>query len=165
MLHSQARRLLRHLVDPRNRRLALPLVALSVVSAIATAGAPVLMRWPLLLAMLSPRAPFLALAAGSTPAPLFIVLGTARLCAADPFHYLLGRRFTRPPDSRAPRRFERWVQRWGTPGCFAAIVIRPIGRHLFFAGVTKSHPFAVAVADVLSTVTFLLALHAGAGLL
>jgi hypothetical protein len=148
-----------------HRRLTLPLVALSLVSTLATAGSPWLARWPLVLAMLSPRVPFLALAAVGTPLPVFLVLGTARLCIADPFHYLLGRRLAdaglarvRTSGRIAPR-----IERLGTPGSFVAIALRPIGRHLFAAGMTRARPIPVALADLASTLTFLVALHAGAG--
>jgi hypothetical protein len=165
-VRSWALRTLRHVVAREHRRLVLPLVAMSVVSTVSTLGAPWLERWPLLLAVLAPRAPFLVLAAASTPLPLFVALGTIRLCAADPFHYLLGRRLLRVParGHLAPR-IEGWIERWGTAGCFVAIVVRPIGRHLFVAGATRANPIAVAVVDVLSTVAFVLALHLGAGAL
>jgi hypothetical protein len=157
---------MRHLAAREHRRLTLPLAAISIVSTLATAASPWLARWPLVLAMLSPRVPFLALAAVGTPLPVFLVLGTARLCIADPFHYLLGRRLAKAGLARvrAPGRLARRIERCSTPGSFLAIVLRPIGRHLFAAGMTRARPVPVALADIASTIAFLVALYAGAGI-
>ena len=68
---------------PEHRKLTLPLVVLSIVSTLATAASPWLLQTPFLLALLTPRMAFLALAAPVTPLPIFVVLGTVRLCVAD----------------------------------------------------------------------------------
>lgn len=159
-------RLARQAWAPEHRKLTLPLVALSIVSTLATAASPWLLEWPFLLALLTPRMPFLALAAPVTPLPLFLALGTVRLCIAGPFHYLLGRRVGDAGAHLAhvPARARSWVVRFGTPAAFGAILLRPVGRHLFFAGTARSHPVAVGAADVAGTVLFLVAVHAGASL-
>lgn len=151
---------------PEHRKLTLPLVVLSIVSTLATAASPWLLGTPFLLALLTPRMPFLALAAPVTPLPIFLALGTVRLCVADPFHYLLGRRVGEAGAHlvHVPPRVRSWVVRFGTPAAFVGILLRPVGRHLFFAGTAQSHPIAVGVADVASTVLFLVAVHAGASL-
>ena len=56
-----------------------PISVISVVSAIGTALSPALFKVPLVLAMLSPRLPFLVLAAGGTNPVLFVALLGARL--------------------------------------------------------------------------------------
>jgi hypothetical protein len=145
------------------RILVLPLVVLSIVSGVSTVASPWLGQWPLLLALLAPRLPFLVLAAPVTPLPIFLVLGTARLCVADPFHFLLGRRLG--DHIHGSGRIQRLVDRFGTPATFVAILLRPIGRHLFVAGATSSSPMTVALADIASTAVFLLAVAGGASLL
>ncbi len=150
---------------PRYRALTLPLFGLTLVSTFATVASPWLIRWPLLLAALSPRLPFLLVAARTTPTPLFLGVGLVRLCLADPFHYLLGRRIRedglqRPLPNWLSRRFGRFT-RYRTSASFVAIVLRPIGRNLFAAGTLRSHPAAVFLADVLSTAAFLLAVQQG----
>jgi hypothetical protein len=148
---------------PDHRHLTIPLAVLTVVSTAATVCAPVLGRWPMFLALLSPRIPFLLLAAHSAPLPVFLALGTARACLADPFSYLLGRRLA---GDGAPRGWiTRAFDRYGTHAAFAAVLVRPIGRHLFAAGAVRAHPVVVAVADVVSTVAFLWVLRAGVSLL
>jgi hypothetical protein len=75
--------------------LVLPLAVLSVVSAGATLAAPALRGNPLLLMALTPRLPFLVLAARRIGPVPFVAVGTVRLCLADPFHFRLGRRLGR----------------------------------------------------------------------
>ncbi|MGH8974192.1 MAG: hypothetical protein ACRD0C_13460, partial [Acidimicrobiia bacterium] len=71
--------------------LVAPLLVLSVVSGAGTLGAPWLVDWPLLLVGLSPRLPFLAVAAHQVGVVPFLLVGTIRLCVGDPFHFMLGR--------------------------------------------------------------------------
>ncbi len=82
-----------------------PIVASSAVSASATVAAPKLAGCPLLLIALAPRLPFLLLAAGRVPLVLFLLIGTARLCATDAQHFALGRRFGPAVLDRVRRRF------------------------------------------------------------
>jgi hypothetical protein len=121
----------------------------------------------LLLALLSPRIPFLLLAAPDTPFVLFVTLGTARLCAADPFHFLLGRRVGDAGivQARTPRWLRGPMDRFGTSISFVAILLRPIGRHLFIAGAARARPIPVAIGDALSTIAFLIAIREGLTLL
>ncbi len=69
-----------------------PLAVLSLVSVVGTLAAPALRGNPMLLITLSPRLPFLVLAASGVGFVPFVLIGTLRLCLADPFHFLLGRR-------------------------------------------------------------------------
>jgi hypothetical protein len=132
------------------------------MSWLGTILSPALIRWPMLLCLLSPRLPFLLLAAKSSPAVVFLVLATARLCLADPFHFLLGRRLagTEAPQSR----LARLLARIGPAGIVVAVLVRPIGRHLFAAGVLRARPVVVTATDVAGTVAFLVVVHTGMSL-
>jgi hypothetical protein len=76
--------------------LVLPLALLSLVSMAGTLAAPALRASPLLLMAVTPRLPFLALAAPEVGLIPFLAVGTVRLCVADPFHFRLGRRLAAP---------------------------------------------------------------------
>ena len=56
------------LVAREHRGLTAPLIAITVMSWLGTILSPALIRWPMLLCLLSPRLPFLLLAAKSSPA-------------------------------------------------------------------------------------------------
>jgi hypothetical protein len=171
-LRSRLVQLAKRAWDPRYRSLTLPLLGLTVASTVGIVASPWLIRWPLLLAMLTPRMPFLALAARTTSAPVFLAAGLVRLCIGDPFQYLLGRRLSADGQRRSARRWMppwlgRQLDRWArvqTSACVVSIVLRPVGRHLFAAGALRARPLAVATADVLSTAALLIALHRGASL-
>jgi hypothetical protein len=150
---------------PPVRSLALPLLALSAVSAAGTVAAPWLWNAPLVLMTLSPRLPFLALAAPRVGLVPFLVVGTVRLCLGDPFHYLLGRRLrlaTRPVSLPGARLFSRFSRR-ATPRRAAAVAVlmRPIGRHLALAGATGLESRIVITLDVAGTLVYLIGVHAG----
>ena len=133
--------------------LALPLAVLSIVSAAATLGSPLLRGNPLLLMALSPRVPFLMLAARRTRLVTFVAVGTVRLCLADPFHFRIGRQLGA---LHAPR----WAgHRLARPASAAAVFLRPTGRHLALAGAVRMRPAVVAALDVTGTVLFLLGLR------
>lgn len=137
------------------------MLALSAVSGAGTLGAPWLADWPLLLVGLSPRLPFLAVAAHHVGLVPFLVMGTVRLCAGDPFHYLLGRRLaasTQQRPRRLARLFHRPNSRWMVA---AAVLVRPIGRHLALAGATGVPRAVVVVLDLAGTVAYLAAVRAG----
>jgi membrane protein DedA with SNARE-associated domain len=135
-----------------SRRLVGLLAVLSALSTTATVLSPVLRDWPLLLAGLSPRAPFLYLAAGSTPLPVFVAIATARLVLADPISYALGRR-------HGAARVPRWVQRTvGTVG-LGAVLLKPNGSVLAAAGATGMRWRWVLLADLAGTVAYVVGLH------
>lgn len=167
------------------RRCLAVLGVLSVASAGGTVGAPALWNQPLVLVLLTPRLPFIAHASGHVHWSILAPLVVARLCLADPAHFLLGRH----GGDAARLRLRRWSQRsrlfrWAalspggtvhralarvTPasrGSAAAVVaVRPIGRHLMLAGASHARPRTVAVADVAGTVLYVVAVLAGATVL
>lgn len=142
----------------------LPLVLLSLVSAGGTLAAPVLHgRNPLLLMALSPRLPFLLLAAPRVGFVPFVLIGTVRLCVADPFHFRIGRRlgWLRHGNGRLATRLVG--HRWARPATALAVVLRPNGRHLALAGAVGLPTWVVVALDVVGTVAYLAGLH-GAGI-
>lgn len=150
--------------------LVLPLAVLSVISAAGTVAAPLLRGNPLLLVVLSPRLPFLLLAAPRIGLGPFVVVGTARLCLADPFHFRLGRRLaaTGGPDN-APRVGGRWFarlagHRLARPASGIAVAVRPNGRNLALAGAVGLRARMVAALDGAGTALYLIALHHAGGL-
>jgi hypothetical protein len=148
--------------------LVLPLAVLSVVSAAGTVAAPALRGNPLLLIVLSPRLPLLVLASRRIGLAPFVVIGTGRLCLADPFHFRLGRRLARGgrADGRAGGRwFARLAgHRLARPASSAAVVVRPNGRNLALAGAVGLRAGLVAVLDVAGTALYLVAVHGATGL-
>jgi hypothetical protein len=153
----------------------------TVVSATATLASPYLMtRAPLLLMCMSPRVAFLGVAAQGTPLVPFVVLGFARLGLTDPLHYLIGRRFDRNDELHpATQRPSRWpafagrlaplvprpIRLAARPACYLAVLVRPNGVNLLWAGTQRLPPARVALLDVLGTVSYLIAVHAGASAL
>jgi hypothetical protein len=147
--------------------LVLPLALLSFISTVATLAAPVLRANPLLLMTLSPRLPFLALAATRVGLIPFVLIGTARLCLADPFHFRIGRRLASPGGggSSGGRLGARIVgHRLARPASAAAVVLRPNGRHLALAGAVGLRAPLVVVLDLAGTVLYLGGLHEAAAL-
>ena len=150
--------------------LVLPLAVLSVVSAAGTVAAPTLRGNPLLLVALSPRLPFLVLAAPRIGFLPFVAVGTARLCLADPFHFRLGRRLATPGAAgRGGGAGGRWLarlagHRLARPASGAAVVVRPNGRNLALAGAVGLPAGLVAVLDLAGTVVYVAGIHAAAGL-
>lgn len=139
-----------------------PLLALSAVSGAATLGAPWLADWPLLLVGLSPRLPFLAVAAPQVGLVPFLVVGTFRLCAGDPFHFLLGRRLGHAAQHRRARRLARLIHRPNSRrAAAAAVLMRPVGRHLALAGATGVPGGVVMALDLAGTLAYLMAVRAG----
>jgi hypothetical protein len=143
----------------------LPLAILSLVSAGGTLAAPVLHgRNPLLLMALSPRLPFLLLAVPRVEFVPFVLIGTARLCLADPFHFRFGRSVGWLRHGKG-RLMPRLVgHRWARPATAAAVVLRPNGRHLALAGAVGLPTWVVVALDVVGTVAYVAGLH-GAGAL
>lgn len=140
------------------------LVLLSVVSMAGTLAAPALRTNPLLLMALSPRLPFLALAAPRVALIPFLVVGTVRLCLADPVHFRLGRRLGSPGRTSARLGARLVGHRLARPVSAVAVVLRPNGRHLALAGAVGLRPLLVITLDLAGTVLYLAGLHGAAGL-
>jgi hypothetical protein len=160
------------------RRCFLGLAAISAISGTATAASPLLLtRAPMVLALLAPRLTFLSLAASQTPLPMFLILGVARLALADPLHYAIGRTVgaERGGWSRWPRPIQRLavaasrlLGRLGVaarPACCIAILLRPNGLNLMWAGSLRLPKVLVAALDVVGTLGYLLVVHTGASAL
>jgi hypothetical protein len=162
-------------VSPDTRRDVGPILVLTVVSFVGTAAAPLLVANPLVLVALSPRMVFLLLAADRSPAWVFVLVATVRMCLADPFHYRLGRRqgplvlervhrFGRRLPSPIGRLVHRCVAAGDGHLALAAVAVRPVGRHVMWAGARAVCPRRVAAADVTSTVALCSMLAAGMSL-
>jgi hypothetical protein len=139
----------------------LPIALMSAVSAVGTVCTPLLLDHPILLMMLSPRVIFLGMAASSLSLLPFVFLATIRLCLVDPFHFLLGRRHGEKVLRRFGR-FGRWLshpQRKHRVIAIGLLVVRPIGRHLMWAGSQRVDGRVVAALDVVSTAIFCVVVH------
>ena len=137
-----------------------PISAISIVSGIGTVLSPALFKAPLVLSLLSPRIPFLVLAAGRTNPLLFVTLIGIRLSITDWHWFDLGRRHGRDlaMNSRLSRKIMLWNPRAQKIGVVALLAIRPISRHLLLSGMVGMKSRTVAVIDVVSTVMFLVAI-------
>ena len=137
-----------------------PISAISVVSAIGTVLSPALFQMPLVLSMLSPRLPFLVLAAGGTNPVLFVTLIGLRLSITDWHWFDLGRRRGRDlaMKSRISRKILLWNPRAQKIGVMALLAVRPISRHLLLSGMVGMKSRDVAIIDIVSTVVFLVAI-------
>ena len=137
-----------------------PISAISVISAVGTVLSPALFQTPLVLSLLSPRLPFLVLAAGGTNPVLFVTLIGLRLSITDWHWFDLGRRRGRQlaMKSRISRKILMWNPRAQKVGVVALLAIRPISRHLLLSGMVGLKLRTVAFIDVISTVVFLVAI-------
>ena len=137
-----------------------PISAISIISAIGTVLSPVLFQMPLVLSLLSPRLPFLVLAAGGTNPILFITLIGIRLSITDWHWFDLGRRRGRQlaMKSRISRKILMWNPRAQKVGVIALLAFRPISRHLLLSGMVGLKLRTVAIVDIISTVVFLVAI-------
>ena len=142
------------------RRLLIPLAILTAVSSLGTMAAPGLTARPLLLVALSPRLSFLALAAPKVGLVPFLVVAGIRLCLADPFHFVLGRRHgTKAIDRLTRWRWLRKAHQIGAKSVPLLVFLRPTGTNLAIAGASRNNTLHIAVADVVGTLVYLLAVH------
>jgi hypothetical protein len=150
---------------PRSARWRCPLVAaiavLSAVSAAATAVSPALLGSPLLLVALSPRLPFLVLAAAGTSPVVFVLVAATRLLVADPLYFALGRRHGVAALALLTGRLGR-VTGLALRCAPLAVLLRPVGRHIALAGAGRSRLWLVAAADVIGTLAYVLAVEGAA---
>jgi hypothetical protein len=150
------------------REQVLPLAGLSVVSALGTAAAPALLHWPLLLVALSPRLLFLTVAAAEVHWAPFLLVATARLCLADPFHHRLGQVCGASAIGRLPGPLRRWAERSASvqrPLAAVAVLVRPNGPFLAWAGSQGLSATLVHALALTGTVAYVLAVRAGAAAL
>jgi hypothetical protein len=148
--------LLRH----EARRILIPLAALTAVSSLGTMAAPGLTQRPLLLVALSPRLSFLALAAPKVGLLPFLVVAGIRLCLADPFHFVLGRRHgTKAIDRLTRHRLLRRVHDVASKSVPLLVFLRPNGTNLAIAGASNNRTLHIAAADVVGTLVYLLVVH------
>jgi membrane protein DedA with SNARE-associated domain len=143
-----------------------PLVALTALSWAGTAGAAALAPTaPLVLIALSPRMPFLILAAASSPMPAFVAVATARLFLADPINYKVGLMYGPATLGWTKRRLpiagkiatltERAMRRFG----LLAVACRPNASVLMMAGSAKMCWRKVLAAAFAGTVSYSAVLH------
>jgi len=137
-----------------------PISVISIVSGIGTVLSPALFKAPLVLSLLSPRIPFLVLAAGKTNPLLFVTLIGIRLSITDWHWFDLGRRHGRElaMKSRISRKILMWNPRAQKFGVVALLAIRPISRHLMLSGMVGMKSRDVAIIDIVSTIVFLVAI-------
>lgn len=116
---------------------------------------------------LCPKLIFLALAAPHVSFLPFLVVGTLRLCLADPFSYRAGRHYGEAARARIARyRVGRWclarqgVERWL---CAAGVLVRPSQTMLMWAGALRLAPVFVVAADLVTTTTYVWLLHRAVG--
>jgi len=137
-------------------RTALPIVAMSGVSLVGTACTPLLLGHPLALMLLSPRIIFMGMAAGKMSLIPFVLLASLRLSMTDPFHFLIGRRHG-PKHMVKLGRIGRWMAKPGAHHKTVAIgllALRPIGRHLMWAGAQSVRARWVVAIDLVSTIAY-----------
>ena len=126
----------------------------SAVSAAGTAFTPALLAFPILLVALTPRLPFLVLAASSASPVLFFSVAVPRMLVADPVHITLGRRLG---GRFVPQRAKRLIRRLGLLG----VALRPTSKVLAAAGACKLSTARILIADVLGTVGLVVGIYIG----
>jgi hypothetical protein len=144
------------------RRLLIPLAVLTVISSLGTMAAPGLATTkPLLLVALSPRLSFLAIAAPKTGLLPFLAVAGIRLCLADPFHFVLGKRHGSHTIAKLAdrNRLLRATHRIAGRSIPLLVFLRPTGTNLAIAGASKGHAVQIAAADVVGTIVYLLLIH------
>ena len=155
-LPAKAKQLARH----EARKLLIPLAILTAVSSLGTLAAPGLTQRPLLLVALSPRLSFLALAAPKTALVPFLVVAGIRLCLADPFHFVLGRRHgTKAIDKLIRWNWLRRAHDTAAKSVPLLVFLRPNGTNLAIAGASRNRTLHIAAADVVGTLVYLVAVH------
>lgn len=153
---SRLAALLRH----EARKILIPLAALTVVSSLGTMAAPGLVGRPLLLVALSPRLSFLALAAPKVGLVPFLVVAGIRLCLADPFHFVLGRRHgTQAIDKLIRWNWLRRAHDLASKSVPLLVFLRPNGTNLAIAGASRNRTLHIAAADIVGTLAYLVVVH------
>jgi hypothetical protein len=117
--------------------------AIGVFTVIAVVGdllSPVLLlHHPVALLLLTPRTAYLVAVAHNIPFAAFLLVSVVRLGAADPLHFMLGRRLSRRPPARARA---LWL---------VAVAVSPTGKTMLVAGATGQSRWPVATANLVGT--------------
>jgi hypothetical protein len=90
-----------------------------------------------------------------------VLLATLRLSITDPFHFLIGRRHG-PTQMVKLGRIGRWMAKPGRNHKALAIgllAVRPIGRHLMWAGAQGVRVRWVVAIDLVSTIVYCVIVH------
>jgi hypothetical protein len=126
---------------------------------------------------LAPRIAFVGVASRHTDLAPYLLLGTLRLALTDPLHYLLGARLGQGigADARRPGlagllrgaldRVPRRARAAARPTCCLAVLVRPNGLNLMWAGSQRLPVPLVAALDLLGTLAYLLAIRTGVSFL
>lgn len=130
-------------------------IALFTVAAITgdVLSPALLERQPLLLLMLNSRTIYLVAVARRLPFAVFVLVATARLCAADPLHFLLGRSVgtAASPKARRLSLVTRRLPPATSPLWLAVVALSPTAKTMLVAGAARVPTRGVAVANVLGT--------------
>jgi hypothetical protein len=138
--------------------LAAALALLAAVSWVGTLASPMLAASsPLLLVALAPRAPFIALAAHTEPAPLLVTVALVRANLHAPLNFCVGWRYGAGATAWLGRRSRSagWVasttlRMFGRLD-YLAVMIRPNQTVLILAGAAKLHPTTTGVCTLLGS--------------
>lgn len=145
-----------------------PLPAFTALGWISLATSPWLIAYPLLLIALNPKSVFLLLVEPKVGLLEFTLIASLRLCAADPFSYMLGLRYGGRVRSRIKRSRMRWwlmkITKVEHKACLAAVWLRPSQTVLAWAGSLRLAPKYLAAADVTTTIVYVILIHRGMGL-
>ncbi len=148
------------------------LSVLTTISWIGVALTPLLLDHPIVLVGFSPRLVFLTIAAPVTSLPMFLLVGTFRLCVADPVNFSVGKVLGPKVHERMKRR--KRVPEWLTArlsqtrlfrkyAMGALIFFRPTGITMNIAGANGVSGKQASVLALAGTMVYLFTLHAGVG--
>jgi hypothetical protein len=136
--------------------LCLAIGSFNLIALVGDLCSPLLLpHRPVLLVLLSPRTAYLVTAAHRVPFALFFAVAVVRLCAADPFHFMLGRT-TGPSALAAARRIgplRRLVDRLPPAGAVWMVGIfgSPTSKTMCAAGAAGLNSRDAAAANVAGT--------------
>lgn len=146
------------------------IVLWTCTATVGTVLSPVLLRYPVALMAMAPRALFVAVAATQLDLASFVVLGTVRLGVTDPSYYLVGRRLGAAASDRTDARrrsglFRRLVTLMcrSRPLAAGVLFLRPNARYLAVAGANGIPGVVAGGAAIAGTISYLVLIHSGVG--
>jgi len=154
---------------PGPRRIAVLLGLVGMFGAMALVGdamSPLLLeRQRLALVALTPRSAYIVAAARDAPLPALLLVSVARLCAADPVHFMIGRAtgpalLARARRARGLRRVAHRLPAEAGSLWLVAIVGCPTAKTMLVAGGAGLRAGRVAAANVAGTVARVLVIWA-----